>query len=517
MRLPLYPYQEKAVEKFLDRGNLLCSMEMGTGKTPTAIACAEKLIESGTISIILIVCPASLRFQWLEQIWKFTKPKSDVIVVPGGPRAARIRAFNEISSSTEYVIVSYETVVSDPRYIRRINADLVILDEASNIKSFKAKRTKKVKQILRAPYRIALTGTPAENRPDELYSIMQWVDDSILGRWDLFDKTYIVRDHWGSVVRYKNLPVLHNRLSPAQYRIKRTDPDVKQYLPAEDYDLWFCDMDKETSEAYKVMAADMLDELDRLIKSGKFDIQAWYAGEDSKEKFGMLGAIHLGMEMLLDHPDLIVISAQKYCAKNGGSRYCHQKWQEDLVDNVLHSPKLKFLKEKVDGILDFAPENKIIIFTKYKEMVEIIGDFLDRPYLVYHGNMSSKEKNESIKEFAQKDGPRIFISTHAGAYGTDMHMANYLIKYDIPYSFGRDSQISGRHVRVSSEFDKVYVRDIVMRDTIEERNLARIKFKREMAESIVDNRQLNDKGSIENETEKLRDHLTRCLSTAKMS
>jgi SNF2 family DNA or RNA helicase len=253
----------------------------------------------------------------------------------------------------------------------------------------------------------------------------------------------------------------------------------------------------------------MAAELDNLARSGRFDAAAWYAGDDTGEKFGMLGAIHTAMEMMLDHPDLLVISAKKFRDGKGGSRYCYAKWQHDLVDDVTDSPKLALLAEKTDAILEFAPENKVVVFTKYAEMVPYIADYLGYPAQVYHGKMSTAQKQAAIENFAGEY--RLLISTHAGAYGTDMYMASHLIGYDLPYSYGRHSQITGRHARAASEFSKIYTRDIVMTGTIEERNLARIRFKKKVADAVVDDLQSSEAGDLANEVETLRSHLDRVL------
>lgn len=496
IRLPLYPYQEPAVKQFLDRGNLLCAMEMGTGKTAIGIHAAEQIG-----GLCLVVCPANLRIQWGQQIDKFCD--SQFVIVPGTPLKKRREAYRKIrETSSKFVIMSYETVVNDPADVRKLNPSMVILDEASAIKSFRAKRTKKVKQLLKAPHRLALTGTPIENRPDELYSIMQWVDPNVLGRWDLFEQTYIERDFFGSVKRYKNLPVLHKRVSEAQFRAKRTDPDVKPYLPDEDHGAWFVKMSPQMAKAYRVMAADMLKELDNVSPSGHFDPFAWYTGAPGMEKFGPIGGMMISMKMLLDHPDLVILSGQRYREDKGGSEYCYNFWQSDVLDDVETSSKLEFLAEEVNTILETSDENRVIVFTQFRKMVPFIEEALGVPCAQYHGDMSTAQKTDAIEDFKTKK--RVLISTHAGAYGTDMYMANYLIQYDVPDAYGKYAQITGRHVRAASEFKKVFVRDIITEGTIEARNYQRVKFKKQVADAVVDNDHQDESGAIENEVESLR-------------
>ncbi len=139
---------------------------------------------------------------------------------------------------------------------------MVVLDEASAIKSFKTQRSKKIKKIFKdVPYRMALTATPIENKPEELCSIMQWVDPTVLGRYDLFEKAYITRNPKGWVTSYKNLDILHQRLGDAMIRKSKDEPDVAPFLPKAYTDNWIVPLDPRVSKVYCEIAQDMLHEL----------------------------------------------------------------------------------------------------------------------------------------------------------------------------------------------------------------------------------------------------------------
>jgi SNF2 family DNA or RNA helicase len=134
-------------------------------------------------------------------------------------------------SLIDYVIINYEQAVNDWEYVSKLGRGFIVCDEATAIKSFRSKRSKHVKE-LKSDVKFALTGTPIENgKPEELYSIMQFVDKGVLGRFDLFDKTFIVRNHFGGVERYRNLPTLNTTMSKVSVRKRQQDPDVAPYLP----------------------------------------------------------------------------------------------------------------------------------------------------------------------------------------------------------------------------------------------------------------------------------------------
>jgi SNF2 family DNA or RNA helicase len=540
----LYPYQLAPVDQFLDRGALLVAYEMGTGKTAIAIACAEELFSCGDIDTCLVICQASLKYQWAQQIAKFTdlptytlrfhkRGKPDqVIIVPkpehcqvidGDPHLRTMQYSSVMRRHPRYVIMSYETVLNDAKDVRKIGAQMTVLDEASAIKTFRAKRTKKIKQMLRSPYRLALTGTPVENKPEELFSIMQWVDESALGRYDLFERAYIVRDSFGRVERYKNLPVLRERIAPAMARKSRTDPDVAKYLPDVDTGEWYVQMTPALREAYNTIARDLVIELRGAAGSSGWDMHAYYSGTATLSENTAMGRImarEQALEMLLDHPDLIIKSGMDYenslsLQAEGtvrkdwpGSRYSYDKWQDGLVDNVFTSPKVLLLREKIPEILSY-PGNKILIFTTYREMLEVLEhEFSSYGTVQFHGGMNAQEKAAAVARYTSDVSCRIFLSSHAGAYGNDMHMANYLINYDLPWSAGKADQINGRHVRASSQFKNVFVRNLITEGTVEERKLALLGLKRRVGSAILDGHGADSQGAIENDLGSLMKHLT---------
>ena len=239
--------------------------------------------------------------------------------------------------------------------MRKLCKDMVVLDEITAIKTFKANRTKDVKRLLKAPYRLGLTGTPMENgKPEEIYCIMQWVDDSVLGRWDLFDSSYIRRKRGTKIVKgYKNLPVLHDRLKVAVCRKSRDDDEVRPFLPSVDQDEWEVPLEGPLKDAYMPMGRDLYHGLKASHLSGSFNLFAHYHGESSDTPDGKLMSIHMCMEMLLNHPDLVIESGMRYEKDGKGSKYAYQVWQDGLLDDVFDTPKAELLKEKIDVFTGF--------------------------------------------------------------------------------------------------------------------------------------------------------------------
>ena len=529
----LHPYQDPCVDAALARGRYLIAADMGTGKTVMSIAVAEELLGCGDVSRVLIVVPSSLKYQWAQALAKFTDLPTKVvkvgkhkITVPADPRCVvingrafqknkvqysaaddRKRQYNSVTDATEYVILSYESILDDSRQVRKLKPGLVILDECTQIKSFRAQRSKKIKRMLDSEYRLGLTGTPIENgRPEELFSIMQWVDEDVLGRWDFFDQTYIRRDSNGISKGYKNLPVLRERLAPAMSRLSRHDPTVRSYMPDVTEDRWSVEITGPIRDAYMSMARDLYAELKNIGFAGRsFSVADYYGGAaDESTKIGKIMAIHTAMEMLLDHPDLVVKSAMEYEAtknlpfeKRKGSKYAYQVWQDDLLDDVWDSPKLTELTERLTRALSF--DAKVLVYTKYRSMLPVLSEAIGVPSVLYHGELTSSQKAAAVAKFSAPAGPRVFLSSHAGAYGCDMNMADHLVDYDNAWQAGKADQIDARHVRASSEFKNVYVHKMVCEGTVEERILQMQHHKRRVSGAVMDGKGADKFGRVEND------------------
>lgn len=475
---------------------------MGLGKTVIGLAAAERLLSSGDIKRCLIVCPASIKFQWAERIGQFTNRKPLVI---DGSKSRRLEQYRTAGA---YVIIGYDNVTLDAAQVSKLNAGMVVLDEATAIKSFKAQRTKQIKKLLRVPYRLALTGTPIENRPDEVFSIMQWVEPAVLGRYDLFEKAYIRRNKYGWVIAYQNLPILQKRLLPAMSRKSRLDDLVRPFLPEVDADEWYAQPTPELENIYKTVALPMLDEMNQSSLFSDFNMHDYYGGYGDEGSAGKLMGMYTVLEMLLDHPDLVINSAKLYDSdRPEGSKFAYELWQSGALDSVVTSPKLELLEDKVGSILEF-PKNKILIFSQYKYMLNLIEDALGIECVKFHGGMSATAKASAVAEFNSRSSCRVFLSSHAGAYGMDMSRANYLINYDLPWSAGKADQINGRHVRASSDFGNVFIRNILTRNTIEERKFRFLGRKRAIAAQALDG---DESGDVKLEGDSLRSHLTDVL------
>lgn len=526
----LYDYQVPPAERFIERGNLLCALDTGGGKTAISIACAEELMELGRVTRVLIVCPTGLKEQWAQALAKFTnlptrqkKVKSETIeitaspgcvIIDGTPDQKRAQYRDALGPDCEYVICGYDNVVDEWRAIRKLRCELVVLDEATAIKSFTSDRSQHFKTRVRPPYRLALTATPIDNKPEEAYSIMQWVDPDVLGDAEMFELAYITRDYAGRVIEYKNLDVLHKKLEPAMFRMSMDHPELDVHLPDRKFETWTVPIGGQTRALYNELGWQLVDAIDNLMPGAGFDLGAYYAGRKKNVtgSAGKVAGLHTVLEMFLDSPELVVISARKYRESNGqhGSSTANDWWTDTFG---LTAAKLNYLTYNVGSFLTRG--DKIIIFSQYKEMVEQIAerfraDFDGLSLVTYHGSMTKTARLEAKAKFQQDPDCKVFISSDAGGVGVDLPQANWLINYDIPWSYGSAHQRNGRHIRVSSEHELVHIVNMVCERTIDERKLAQVYFKEDVSNAVLDGK-MAPSGKLQNDVSTLRSWLVDTL------
>jgi SNF2 family DNA or RNA helicase len=495
----LYPYQQESVDKMIDRGQVLLGLVMGAGKTVTTIAAIERLIELDEVERCLIVVPASLKYQWMREIKKFTD--SSVMVIDGTPKQ-REQQWKK-SLSTRYTIVNPESLIRDGNSYKHLAWQSIVIDEATMLKSRSSKRSKMLKRLAKPIYyRYALTGQPIENRPEELFSIMEFVDASILGRFDLFDKTFIIRDHFGRPKRYKNLGALHESLKECM--IRKTREDIADQLPKIIHQVIPVPFDSKGSDVYNRISQDLLHQLSTVMNKhgAAFNLWRHYNDKESNEAQGQVMARLTALRMLCDNPELVIRSAAIFedpSRPDEGSQYASDIVKAGLLSGTTQSPKLDAVMDYITEVLDEHPNNKVVLFSFFKENLRLIQkrtQTITRSVL-FMGGMSAQERDDAKQQFATDPNTRLFLSSDAGGYGVDLPMANYLISYDLPWSSGKLEQREARIIRLSSQFPHVTIATFVMKGSIEERQYEMLQQKKSINEAFVDGKHHDVRGGFD--------------------
>ena len=497
----LKPYQTEAVNKMVQQKRILVAYEMGLGKTPMTIAAIEELAPP----ITLVLCLASLKYQWQKEIAKFSDKTS--IVIDG---TAKQRAEQYASAlDYDYVIMNYEQVVNDWETIKHFTFDAVVCDEATAIKGFRAKRAKKVKELAKyVPIRFALTGTPIENgKPEEIFSIMQFVDSKALGRFDIFDNTFIVRNHFGGVQRYRNLPLLHTTIQKVSVRKSQKDEDVKPYLPDAIYrEPLIVKLDLKSQHLHDYIVSDLVDMLIEATDmfGSSFNIATHYgqlndASDPANEMRGKIMSRISALRMLCSTPEMLQTSSDLFEQHTGkGSAYINSI--SDRLSGLTKNNKLDTTMAYIKDHLDIDPTYKVVVFASYIQSVDHLTKRLTDASVgavKYTGEMNAKEKEAAKEQFQTRADTRVLVSSDAGGYGVDLPQANLLINYDQPWSAGLAVQRNGRIQRTSSEWTTITIQDILVKGSIEERQFEMLKQKSSVANAVLDGTGINSKGGVD--------------------
>lgn len=497
----LRAFQEEAVNRIFDRGRQLVAYEMGLGKTVVTVCAVEELHETGKVESGLVVVPASLKYQWGAKITEFTGDDNYVII--DGTPTERAKQYEKARRlKPRYIILNYEKVRDEWSEVVSLPRDYICTDEATVYKTPRAKISKRIKR-LQSNYNIGLTGQPIENRPEDLFSIMQMVDERVLGRWDIFDKTFIVRDNFGRVTRVKNLPLMWDLMDDAMSRKTRHDPDVAPYMPQVTETVTPVLFDVAGAKVYRRIVSDLLSDLETVQGNSGFDLFAHYSGSGDDGDNTMRGQIMAKMtvlRMLCDHPTLVRLSAAHYNDPDtkAGSEYASDLDSMGLLEPLKQTPKMRTLIDTLEEVMAENDRNKVVVFSTFVPTLQIIADAMPKiGSVLFHGGMDAKTKDAAKRKFAGDRWTRLFLSSDAGGYGVDLPNANYLINYDLPWSAGKWDQRNARIIRLSSEFDKVHLNNLVMKGSLEERQYDMLQAKKAIASAMVDKRGADVKGRLD--------------------
>ncbi|QEL14593.1 DEAD/DEAH box helicase [Limnoglobus roseus] len=439
LHVPLYDYQMRGAIFLACRGRSILGDDMGLGKTVQTLAAVEILVRERNINRVLVISPSSVKYQWATEIQKFTSRA--VQIIDGSPEARQAQYLEP----TFYRLVNYEQVVRDRDAINAWKPDVVVLDEAQRIKNWESKTSREVKR-LKSPYAMVLTGTPLENRLEELFSIVQFVDERRFGPAFQFLSDHRILDADGNLKGYRNLDTIREKLEPIFLR--RTRAEVLTQLPARTDNTVFVELSDEQRQPYE----DQKTMLARLMQKG-------YLTDVDRKR--ILACI-VNMRMVCD--------------------------STFLFDKQTHvSPKLDELAELIPELLE-DDAHKIVAFSQWETMVnEAAALFakLDVGHTILHGGLPGKERQAVLKKFQTDPECRVFLSTDAGGTGLNLQIADTVVNLELPWNPAVLEQRIARVHRMGQS-RPVRVVNLVTRGTIEERVLRTLEQKQNLFAGIFD-------------------------------
>ncbi len=443
----LRPYQERGLAWLSFLGDLglgaILADDMGLGKTIQLLS----LVASSAAAPTLLVCPMSLVGNWQREAAKFT-PGLRVHVHHGADRLDGDELTATLADA-DLVITTYGVATRDRAALAEVNWARVVCDEAQNIKNHATRQAQAVR-ALPAGSRIALTGTPVENRLGELWSIMDFTNPGLLGPAEKFRRKYAI-----PVERHADADAVESlkRLTaPFLLRRLKTDKSIISDLPDKQEIKVWCNLTAEQASLYQATVQDMLSKIE--------------SAEDDISRRGLVLATMAKLKQVCNHPAHLLGDGSRLTGRSG---------------------KLARLEEICDEIV--AEGDKALCFTQYAEFGRMLQPHLAArlgcPVLFLHGGTTKTQRDALVATFTEMDEPALFLlSLKAGGTGLNLTAASHVIHVDRWWNPAVEDQATDRAFRIGQQRN-VQVRKFVCVGTLEERIDAMIEEKKALADQIV--------------------------------
>lgn len=446
----LRPYQQTGFSwmDFITSLGMGCCLadDMGLGKTIQFIAfLLHRKAKFRQQLPSLLICPTSLVSNWEHELKKFA-PSLKFLIQHGADRA-RGRHMIETAGKYDLVITTYALAVREFSDISKMTWDVLVLDEAQNIKNNFTKQASTIRK-LRANTRIALTGTPVENRLSELWSIMDFLNPGFLYSYQKFSDQFVI-----PIERYKDkekISLLRKMISPLLLRRTKSDKSIIDDIPKKDEIKAYCNLTPEQAALYKDTVEDMMARIEE---------------SEGMTRRGLILNTILKLKQICNHPVNLT--------KKG-------KLEE-------RSGKLNRLHEMVQELLE--KKEKCLIFTQYREMGSILVRYLEKKFekdvLFLHGGVNRKGREEMIGKFQNDSAFQIFVlSLKAGGVGLNLTAATNVFHFDRWWNPAVENQATDRTYRIGQKND-VFVHKFICSGTIEEKIDEMIEKKKWLAQNVV--------------------------------
>ena len=407
-RKTLYSFQEGGVKHLVSGKRVILADDMGLGKTITAISACSLLRNNGSVNgTTLIVCPASLKHQWVNEIKSSTDDSVSVFY-----NSSDVIQYFTNPVDVDYIVVNYELVQRNSDLFESGYFDVIILDEAQRVRNFETKTWKSISK-LKSEYLFVLSGTIIENKINDLFSIMRFINQDVLGpEWE-FNFSHMRYSPTGKLLNVINLGSLREKLKP--FVLRRTKDQVAKDLPE------FIAMTRYVA-----------------MTSEQANLESYY-----REQAIRIMAQGSARELTFAERQMInacLLKARQAC---NAVKLC----KKDSV--TVGSPKINELEEIITEII--TENKKVIVFSEWVEMLELVASRLKElnyEYLMLHGGIPNKKREAIVDSFMNDESKKIFLSSDAGGVGLNLQAASYVIHLDLPWNPAKVDQRNGRAHRI---------------------------------------------------------------------
>ncbi|XTZ19311.1 MAG: DEAD/DEAH box helicase [cyanobacterium endosymbiont of Rhopalodia fuxianensis] len=450
----LRPYQKRGVSwlAFLEQWGLGACLadDMGLGKTPQLLAFllhlkAQKMLNKP----VLLVCPTSVLNNWEREVQKFSPTLSTLI--HHGENRMKGKSFAKIVKNKHLVFTSYPLVYRDTETLEKVEWKGLVLDEAQNIKNPQAKQSQAVRR-LKTEFRVALTGTPVENRLSELWSILDFLNPGFLGNQQFFQRRFAE-----PIEKYgdrESIQILRSLVRPFILRRLKSDQDIIQDFPKKQEMNVFCGLSPEQGRLYQKLVDNSLHELE-----DKTGIQ----------RQGIIFSLLIKLKQICNHPAQFLKEKQLRISERSGKLMRLEAMLEELIEE----------------------DNRVLIFTQFSEWGKLLQPYLQKKFsqdvLFLYGATRREKRQEMIDRFQNDpNGPAIFIlSLKAGGTGLNLTRANHVFHIDRWWNPAVENQATDRAFRIGQKRN-VQIHKFICTGTLEEKINDLLESKKQLAEQTVD-------------------------------
>lgn len=452
VKAELRPYQKRGYSWLYRNmrvgfGSILAD-DMGLGKTLQTITLLQKMKDEGVLreKPALVVVPTGLLSNWQAEISRFAPGLTSFIYHGTGRQGPESRV--------DILLTTYGVLRSDQKIFAKVKWSVMVIDEAQNIKNPTAIQSKAVRSIT-ADTKIALSGTPVENRLTEFWSIMDYANSGYLGNLKSFKSEYAnpiqLYNDEECAARFRKVT------APFMMRRMKTDMTIISDLP-----------DKVEINEYSALSPEQAALYHKTLDAAMAEIEGKDTSDSAAlfERQGLILQMILALKQICNHPAQYL--------KNG-----------NMSPSL--SGKVEMLLDRLDGIVDAG--EKVLVFTQFKEMgemlVKFVGDRTGKAPMFYHGGCSVKQRNEMVSRFQNGREDKIFIlSLKAAGTGLNLTAASHVIHFDLWWNPAVEAQATDRAYRIGQN-KNVMVHRFITKDTFEEKIDAMIQRKKHLAEMTV--------------------------------
>lgn len=486
MKLPLYNYQvfgaRFMIDRILKHGFVINADGVGIGKTAQAIAVMQWFAVNRSIRHFLIIGKKSIKYQWSEEIVKFSTVFDGykVFYTPE-IKKKRQKIYEEASKEEKSILITnYHNFLNDTEMLQDFAPGFCVVDEAHSVKAREGVINGNISKVIKNVPTAFLTGTPVMSRPEDIFGIVQMSDPGYFGTWQAFQDRYLVMSNkygFWFVAGVKHLDELHNKVQDIV--IRRTEYEVSVQMP------------EVVVRNILVDASSLQKRLQEFIALQEQGLKDQYTSVDEEiKKNGNKEELMAAREKVSNAMKSLIsakqnIATDPFIFRESSSKFA-ESFSSELPVNETLSPKTEAVIDLVSDIVESG--DKVIMFSKFVTTCHYFSRVLEKKKintLLYTGEEDDEKRKNNIAVFRTSEEYNVLIGSDAMAEGLNLAEARHVINIDIPDTYAIYMQRFGRIRRVTSEYDNVIVHNFLTKNSCDVDKYRKIMENKDLDGALV--------------------------------